>query len=657
MVASPHVPGARVTAVRLLRPVPFFHLAGAERSPSRVKLKTAKLILLLWWLAVAFPALAHDHITHRAEFEDASAALDFQQIASKTFTPYTGILSRGYSHSALWIRLHVEPGTDHPSEPLVLRIRPGYLDEVRLYDPQYQSLGREVTGDYFPVEQDRYRSLNSNLVIPQGDRPRDIWLRVVSTSTRLIQVQALTQAEALQLDRTQELIYSLYLAAVVFFVIWGVAHWWSWRDRLLQVFALKQAACLVFMLGFLGYARTFWPASLTRVNASDHTDWTFPLYVTLGYLFDYLLLRSFRAPVPGLRLLQALAASSAIYYLLLILGQPRQAFMLYAWVILIEAGLALMLAVSTPRAEACPVSARPLMSRRSLILLYLAVFLGFSLSSLPVLGLAKAEFLVFDGFLVHSLVSGVALFVVMMRRVRDSERQRISAEAARQQAEDRAAGERHRRQEQAAFITMLTHELKTPLAVVRMVLGAKVPTESMKSEAERSIRDMNSIIQRCMQVEQLDERAASKHLRSCCLIEELADLIRSTPEPGRLALHAVELPGIQTDPLLLRMIVANLIDNACKYSPKASPIKVSVTVNRTSGPQRVCIRVANQPGNAGWPDPERVFQKYYRHPRAHEYTGSGLGLFLCNQLAGHLEGQLRYQPAQGEIGFELWIPY
>lgn len=621
-----------------------------------MNLKSAKFILLSWLLTVGLPAWGHDHISQRAEFEDASGLLDFQQIRAQNFTPYTGILSRGYSQSALWIRLHIEPDTDDSDEPLVLRIRPGYLDEVRLYDPQYESLGREVTGDDFPIEQDRYRSLNSNLLIPQGERPRDIWLRVVSTSTRLLQVQALTQVEALRLDRTQEGIYSLYLASLVFFVVWGLTNWWSWRDRLLQVFALKQAACLVFMLGFLGYARTFWPLALTRPNAGDYTDWTFPLYVTLGYLFDYLLLRSFRAPALGLRILQVLAASSVLYYLLMFFGQPRMAFELYAWVILLEVMLALVLAVMTPRVVSSPGHELPLMSRRSLILLYLTVFAGFSLSSLPALGLTRAEFLVFDGFLVHSLVSGVALLVVMMRRVRDSERQRLHAEAARQRAEERAADERHRRQEQAAFLTMLTHELKTPLAVVRMVLGAKTPTEDMKSEAERSIRDMNSIIQRCMQVEKLDERAEAKQLRTCCLDEELADLVLGTPESSRLTLQSAPMTPIRTDPLLLRMIVANLIDNACKYSPEASPIQLSVTAETATHPGKVCIRVANPPGKAGWPDPKRVFQKYYRHPRAHEYTGSGLGLFLCAQLAEQLDGQLLYRPTADLIGFELWIP-
>lgn len=612
--------------------------------------------LLFSLLTVALSVGADDRITRRAVFEDTSAALDFQQVQTQVFTSYDGILSRGYSRSALWVRLHVEPDPGRASESLILRIRPGYLDEVRLYDPGYHSLGCEVTGDRYPIAQDRYRSLNINLTIPQGERPRDIWLRVESTSTLLFQVQALSQAEALQLDRAQEIFYSLYLATLGFFLAWGIAHWLTLRDRLVPVFVLKQATCLIFMIGFLGYARTFWPTALTGWDAGRYTDWTFPLYVTMSWTFDYLLLRSFRAHRLGLRILQSLIASSALYCLLLIVGQARAAFMMLASAILAEISLTLMLALSTPAPATLPGRENPLLSRRALICLYLAIFLGFMFSSLPTLGLAKAEFLVFDGFLTHSLVSGVALLVVMMRRVHASERLRIGAETARQLAERRAVDERHRRQEQAAFLTMLAHELKTPLAVVRMVLGARMATSAMKAEAERSIRDMNNIIQRCMQVEKLVDHPAESSLRVCHLQEELTDLVASTPQSSRLVWQAAALPPIRTDPFLLRLIIANLIDNAGKYSPDDSPIDLVLTETTVKESRWLCMRVANRPGNAGWPDPQRVFQKYYRHPRAHEYTGSGLGLFLSAGLAERLGGKLRYRPTQTEIGFELWIP-
>jgi signal transduction histidine kinase len=187
-----------------------------------------------------------------------------------------------------------------------------------------------------------------------------------------------------------------------------------------------------------------------------------------------------------------------------------------------------------------------------------------------------------------------------------------------------------------------------------MVLGAKTLTDDMKGEAERSIRDMNQIIQRCMQVERLNDQDVPGQRLACCLAEELADIIRHTAQSHRITLLTdARRTILETDPLLLRLIIANLIDNACKYSPADSPITMHLCATPDQDPNRFAIRVVNLPGKAGWPEPQQVFQKYYRHPHAHEYTGSGLGLFLSARLAEQLSAELRYRPTAQEIVFEL----
>lgn len=615
-------------------------------------------LVLLGLILIAFgqPAFAGDRISQRAVFEDPSARLDFQMIQKQAFTPYSGILSRGYGHSALWVRLLIDPEPADAGSSLVLRIRPGYLDEVRLYDPVYRSLGVEVTGDRYPIAQDHYHSLNANLSIPGGNEPREIWLRVDSTSSRLFQVQALSLEEALQRDREQEIPYGLYLAFLTLTILWAAAHWLMRRVRLLLLFTFKQTAGLIYMTGYLGYARVLWPTAVTGINAGQLTDWIMPLYAGLGCLFDYTLLRASRAHPLGLRILQGLAALLLLEYVPLLLDRPREAFLLNAAVVLVGICLTPLLAWSTPPRSELPVGEWPPLSRRDLILLYLVIFLSFIPSLLPLLGISQAGLLVFDGFLVYCVVTGLAMWLAMVRQTRESERRFMSAEAARECAEHRAVAEQQQRLEQAQFLTMLTHELKTPLSVVRIVLGSREPTDDMKWDAECSIRDMTHIIQRCTQVEKLGDTALDSLRIPCGLAEELTDIIRGSAQPDRITLRADDLPVVETDPLLLRMIIANLVDNACKYSEESSPITLSLTAPVTEGRRQWRLRVANRPGKAGHPDPERVFEKYYRAPRAHEFTGSGLGLFLAARLAGQLGGELRYCPTDTEVIFELWMP-
>ena len=68
------------------------------------------------------------------------------------------------------------------------------------------------------------------------------------------------------------------------------------------------------------------------------------------------------------------------------------------------------------------------------------------------------------------------------------------------------------------------------------------------------------------------------------------------------------------------------------------------------------LTVSNSPGRAGWPDPSRVFEKYYRNPAANYRSGTGLGLFLIQSLAERLGFRVEYQPNEHSIVFHLVIP-
>ena len=138
-------------------------------------------------------AHAEDRIVEKAYSEDASGLIRFDQLPQEEFHPYSGILSRGYTHSIYWVRLHIQPITS--DESLTLRILPNFLDEVTLFDPVYGSIGKIVRGDEQPT-QDRYKSLNLNFTIPSGTTARDIWLRVRTQSTFLLAPEALGYEEA-----------------------------------------------------------------------------------------------------------------------------------------------------------------------------------------------------------------------------------------------------------------------------------------------------------------------------------------------------------------------------------------------------------------------------------------------------------------------------
>jgi signal transduction histidine kinase len=107
---------------------------------------------------------------------------------------------------------------------------------------------------------------------------------------------------------------------------------------------------------------------------------------------------------------------------------------------------------------------------------------------------------------------------------------------------------------------------------------------------------------------------------------------------------------------LLRIAIANLLDNALKYAAPDTPIAVRLTLASQASTPGIRLNIANVPGRAGWPDADRVFTKYYRGRRAQSQTGSGLGLYLVRVIADRLGAQVAYRPNDATVVFEFWLP-
>jgi signal transduction histidine kinase len=214
-----------------------------------------------------------------------------------------------------------------------------------------------------------------------------------------------------------------------------------------------------------------------------------------------------------------------------------------------------------------------------------------------------------------------------------------------------------RRNEQDKFLSMLSHELKTPLSVLRMALGTEGSlSANTRKHAQQSVQDMDTIIYRCLQVDRLQHKGHPQVAQACQVGEVLSALQTASMAPERLQISAQALPMLHTDPQLLSIALNNLMDNALKYAAPHSEIRVSACQQMHKRSAGILITVANTAGSAGMPDAGKVFKKYYRGARAHSMTGSGLGLYLVHTVARLLGGWVRYAPQAQEVRFELWVP-
>ena len=213
-----------------------------------------------------------------------------------------------------------------------------------------------------------------------------------------------------------------------------------------------------------------------------------------------------------------------------------------------------------------------------------------------------------------------------------------------------------RRNEQSRFMDMLSHELKTPLAVISLSLGvASIPAE-VKQRVARATKAMNVILERCLQSDQIEHRQVSVSAVPCQISEVLFDVVGRCAAPQRMVLAAGNLPLCKTDVPLFEVALDNLIGNALKHGTPDGLVNVHAGEARRALRKGICIAVSNTPGASGFPDPLQVFHKYYRAAGSHGKSGSGLGLHIAHGCARNLGGALRYRPTPESVRFELWIP-
>jgi K+-sensing histidine kinase KdpD len=175
----------------------------------------------------------------------------------------------------------------------------------------------------------------------------------------------------------------------------------------------------------------------------------------------------------------------------------------------------------------------------------------------------------------------------------------------------------------------------------------------------RNVKIIKNILNRCLNADRVALGKLNVNFQSVSIESMLSDLrAQHSADKHRIEIQiSPEIKTISTDYQCLEIILNNLLDNALRYGDDAQPIQVSVAkASSSEGVNGICLTVSNKIGIASWPDPDRVFQKYYRSPGALAISGTGLGLFLVASMANILGGSCSYAPDDTHVRFELWLP-
>jgi len=226
-----------------------------------------------------------------------------------------------------------------------------------------------------------------------------------------------------------------------------------------------------------------------------------------------------------------------------------------------------------------------------------------------------------------------------------------------------------RNEQHDAFINAVTHELKTPVASIRLylqTLQTRAVDNEKRAEFYRTmLADSDRLLDTIEQVLRAGRAGGASHRPNLARVE-VHGIIEDCLTRARTAHHLADgsltyRPGpdaaILADPDEVRAAVSNLIDNAVKYSQK--PVQVTVE-SETVESRFVLVRVKDR--GVGIPKMElkRVFRRFYRvpGPLAARIKGTGLGLFIVRSVAKRHGGRVWAEsegPGRGST-FVLQLP-
>ncbi|MBO3732805.1 sensor histidine kinase [Glycomyces niveus] len=205
-----------------------------------------------------------------------------------------------------------------------------------------------------------------------------------------------------------------------------------------------------------------------------------------------------------------------------------------------------------------------------------------------------------------------------------------------------------------ALLAAVSHDLRTPLASVRVAVSSLKSTGDLFTPAERrelldsaeqSLARLTSLVDNLLDMSRLEAGVLGANLVPIALDEAVPTALDELDEPAaevRLNIP-VELPEVMADPGLLQRILVNVIANALRYSPEGQPPLLVANVHGAEVELRVIDRGPGVPDE----DHETMFTPFQRLGDRDNTSGVGLGLALSRGLAEAMGGTLTPEATPG----------
>jgi two-component system sensor histidine kinase KdpD len=211
-----------------------------------------------------------------------------------------------------------------------------------------------------------------------------------------------------------------------------------------------------------------------------------------------------------------------------------------------------------------------------------------------------------------------------------------------------------------ALLRAVSHDLRSPLTGITTAIGAlrsetlvfsdedrRVLLDTIAVDAER----LGRLVGDLLDLSRLEAGGAEPDVEVWALDDLVREAVQDLPERSRVEVVG-ESPLVNVDAVQIQRVLANLVENALKFSPPPAKVHIRITATR----QEAVVRVVDQGPGLAADDLERVFEPFYRGGD-NRRSGAGLGLAIARGFAAANGGRVwaESRPSQGAT-FALALP-
>jgi len=217
------------------------------------------------------------------------------------------------------------------------------------------------------------------------------------------------------------------------------------------------------------------------------------------------------------------------------------------------------------------------------------------------------------------------------------------------------------------FISVATHQLRSPLSNLRWVIELLMSEKSGQTKKEQTdyfgilkenINRMQDLISELLTVSRIEAAKLPVRKKDFSLKELIEDLIseyRPFIEASNVKISfnaRGNLPQVFSDPLHLRLVIENLLDNAIRYIKDRGRVEIELFKKG----KNICFSIKDTGVGIPEMDKKYIFRKFFRSRNVLKYQtqGAGLGLYISKAIIKRLGGKIFFKSKEG-VGSTFWF--